>query len=145
MTRAVEISPSSWRRRSLSTLGSRLASVWREWVGDGSRFQGSAASGGQVGFRFERRDGCGSVPHRLWCHPDSLSSVREEFETLFRGRNEDRLPESFQLRALPSAGLFYWLGRLASPTVLVSFRSGPSLICKVITMGRKRSDLCHDH
>jgi hypothetical protein len=29
--------------------------------------------------------------------------------TLFRGRNKDRLPESFQLKALPLAGLFYCL------------------------------------
>jgi hypothetical protein len=28
--------------------------------------------------------------------------------TLFRGRNEDRLPESFQLKALPLAGLFFY-------------------------------------
>jgi hypothetical protein len=35
--------------------------------------------------------------------------------TLFWGRNKDRLPESFQLKALPLAGLFIAFLFIASP------------------------------
>ena len=37
--------------------------------------------------------------------------------TLFLGRNKERLLESFQLRALPSAGLFYWLLPIKKPAL----------------------------
>jgi hypothetical protein len=49
--------------------------------------------------------------------------------TLFQGRNEDRLPESFQLKALPSAGLFYWpggMGKLHKAKATVPSKAFPA-------------------